>query len=81
MIIKNFKPTIAQKKRMDDAEALTGTTCYLKGTKYTTKIKGIIDSVEVMNPEYSYGDIKVCYKVLWEGQETPFYTNRSGFEL
>tara|TARA_R100000963_G_C4635461_1_gene99695 strand:+ start:158 stop:406 length:249 start_codon:yes stop_codon:yes gene_type:complete len=80
-LTKSFSPTMAQEKRIEDAEHLIGKDVYLKGTKFTTKIKGVVDAVDVINPEKRGENIQIRFTVLWEGQQQPFYTNRTGFQI
>tara|TARA_R100000093_G_C1944901_1_gene73901 strand:+ start:3613 stop:3867 length:255 start_codon:yes stop_codon:yes gene_type:complete len=73
-------PTMAQRRRVDEAEALVGKEVFLTGTEHTTKVKGIIDSVQIISPKTKGDNLKFRYTVLWEGQKQPFYTHRSGFQ-
>jgi|TARA_R110000824_G_scaffold32467_3_gene104876 hypothetical protein len=78
---KDFSPSASQVKRIECCEELIGKEVYLIGTKYTTKVKGVVKSINIVDPKKGEKNIKITFNVLWDDQKIPHVTNKSGFEI
>jgi hypothetical protein len=75
------RPTPSQEKRIKDSERFIGMQVFLKGTKSTTKVTGVVKSINIIPPSPGERNMGINFNILWDSQDKPYVTERRAFEI